>query len=105
MYMYMYMKNHCQSWSKNHTPYYVWLSSSPPLPSLYLSLFSVVYFLPYPSSTYEAALLKALSPFEKAYISRSQTRLIDVVNQLFGVGSRTLPKEEEILSAVKTIGR
>lgn len=58
-----------------------------------------------PSSTYEAALLKALSPFEKAYISRSQTRLIDVVNQLFGVGSRTLPKEEEILSAVKTISR
>ena len=61
--------------------------------------------LPHRSSTYEAALLKALSPFEKAYISRSQTRLIDVVNQLFGVGSRTLPKEEEILSAVKTISR
>ena len=57
------------------------------------------------SSSYEAALLKALSPFEKAYISRSQTRLIDLVNQLFGVGSRTLPKEEEVLSAVKIFSR
>lgn len=57
------------------------------------------------SSSYEAALLKALSPFEKAYISRNQSRLIDVINQLFGVGSRTLPKEEELLSAVKTISR
>jgi hypothetical protein len=80
------------------------LSLSPP------SFSHIIYSHPFPhppcsSSTYEAALLKALSPFEKAYISRSQTRLIDVVNQLFGVGSRTLPKEEEILSAVKTISR
>ena len=63
-----------------------------------------MYFAPSSfSSAYEAALLKALSPFEKAYISRSQSRLLDVVSQLFGVGSRTLPKEEEVLSAVKTI--
>ena len=70
-----------------------------------LGSLSLWYYICTHSSMYEAALLKALSPFEKAYISRSQSRLIDVINQLFGVGSRTLPKEEEILSTVKTISR
>ncbi len=68
---------------------------------------SVTHLTPPPySSSYEAALLKALSPFEKAYISRSQGRLLDSVNQLFGPTSRGgLPREEEVLRAVKTFSR
>lgn len=57
------------------------------------------------SLAYEAALLKALSPFEKAYISRSQARLLESINQVFGNTARGLPREEEILSIAKSFTR
>lgn len=65
-----------------------------------LTCITVVY-----SSAFESALLKALSPFEKAYISRSLNRLFDSVNQLFPPGSRDLPTEEELHSTIKTMSR
>jgi len=55
------------------------------------------------SSPHEVALLKALSPFEKSYISRSLARLFDSVNQLFGPTMRGLPREEDLHSTIKTI--
>ena len=57
------------------------------------------------SSPHEVALLKALSPFEKSYISRSLARLFDSVNQLFGPTMRGLPREEDLHSTIKTISR
>ena len=50
-------------------------------------------------------MLDALSPFEKAYISRSQSRLLDSVSQLFGPSSRGLPREDEIMGISKTFNR
>lgn len=55
------------------------------------------------SSAFETALIKALSPFEKAYLSRSLSRLFESVNQLFGPGGRSLPREDELHNIIKTI--
>ena len=49
--------------------------------------------------------MAALSPFEKAFISRSQSRLLDSINQLFGASGRDLPREEEILGIAKSFSR
>ena len=57
------------------------------------------------SSKYEAALLKALSPFEKFYVSRSLSRLFDSVNQLFAPGSRTTPTQDTLHSTIRTLTR
>ncbi|CAI8014359.1 Conserved oligomeric Golgi complex subunit 5 [Geodia barretti] len=54
-------------------------------------------------STYEAALLKALSPFEKSYVSRSLSRLFDSVNQLFVPGARATPTKDTLQSTIRTI--
>lgn len=51
------------------------------------------------------SLLKAFSQFEKVYISRSFSRLSDSVSQLFAAPSRSLPREDELLSVVKLLGR
>ena len=57
------------------------------------------------SSEQETALLKALSPFEKAYLSRSLSRLLDAINQLFTSVSRGPPREDDIVTAIKVINR
>ncbi|KAL5497180.1 hypothetical protein EMCRGX_G013605 [Ephydatia muelleri] len=54
-------------------------------------------------SEHETALLKALSPFEKAYLSRSLSRLLDSINQLFTSVSRGPPREDDIITAIKVI--
>jgi hypothetical protein len=51
----------------------------------------------------QESLIKSLSQFEKVYISRSLSRLIDSVNHLFSSSTRILPREEEILSIVQLL--
>ena len=72
------------------------------MPPLTLILINAPLF---PSSTYEAALLKALSPFEKSYVSRSLSRLFDSVNQLFVPGARATPTKDTLQSTIRTITR
>ena len=70
-----------------------------------LSLCQYIYIGSSLSSEQETALLKALSPFEKAYLSRSLSRLLDAVNQLFTSVSRGPPREDDIVTAIKVINR
>ena len=66
-----------------------------------------------PQSTPEAqtanqrqqSLLKALSQFEKIYVSRLFSRLSEAVNQLFGIPTHTLPKDDELVTVVRLLAR
>ncbi|XP_037078671.1 conserved oligomeric Golgi complex subunit 5-like, partial [Pollicipes pollicipes] len=49
----------------------------------------------------EASLREALAPFERAYLSRSVSRLFDPVNLMFS--AETVPAREEVDAVVRTI--
>lgn len=51
------------------------------------------------------SLIKSLSQFEKVYTSRLCARNSESINQLFSTPGRSLPKEEEVMSIVKTFSR
>lgn len=59
----------------------------------------------YLSFSYEQMLLTVFAPFEKAYLSKSLTRLFDAVNQLFISPGKSLPGKTELTSLTKTFLR
>lgn len=58
-----------------------------------------------PSSHRQALLIKSLSQFEKVYTSRSLSRFLDSVNQLFLTPNRGIPREDELSSFVQLLTR
>jgi len=57
------------------------------------------------SSRYEQMLLQVFAPFEKAYLSKSLTRLFDAVNQLFTPAGKVLPGKTEVVPLTKAFLR
>ena len=55
--------------------------------------------------SYEQMLLTVFVPFEKAYLSKSLTRVFDAVNQLFVSPVKSLPGKTELTSLTKTLLR
>ena len=51
----------------------------------------------------EVVLMKAFTNFEKTYLSKSLSKLFDIVNQMFPSSSRGPPNDSEVASFVKTI--
>ena len=58
-----------------------------------------LYFSPLES------LKSSLHPFEKAYLSRSLSRLFDPINLVFPSGALSVPSSEDLNSIIKTISR
>jgi len=58
-----------------------------------------------PFNSYEQMLLQVFAPFEKAYLSKSLTRLFDAVNQLFTPAGKALPGKTELVPLTKTFIR
>ena len=55
--------------------------------------------------SYEQRLLTVFVPFEKAYLSKSLTRVFDAVNQLFVSPGKSLPGRTELIPLTKTFLR
>ena len=47
--------------------------------------------------------MKAFTNFEKTYLSKSLSKLFDIVNQMFSSTSRGPPSDSEVAGFVRTI--
>ena len=51
----------------------------------------------------EVVLMRAFAAFEKTYLSKSLSRLFDLVNQMFASSTRGPPSDFEVTAFVKAI--
>ena len=74
---------------------------------MYMYMYSYIFimYMLHFCFSFEQRLLTVFVPFEKAYLSKSLTRVFDAVNQFFVSPGKSLPGRTELIPLTKTFLR